>query len=145
MRWRALRSVRGKLYAILALTTVLALTVASAALLVFHLASERADAEQDLLTQADVIALASAPALAFADEVAAVESLSVLRARPTVRAAALYDVQGRLLVSWFPNGGDGAVPPQAQAPGLQLDGDLAVAWRPVRLRQERVGTLYLRM
>ncbi len=145
MKARFLRSVRGKLYAILALTTVLALAVASVSLLAVHLVRELAATEQDVVTQADVLALASAPALAFGDERAASESLAILQARPTVRAAALYDAAGRLMASWTAGEDAPQVPPVPEAQGVRVDSDMAVAWRPVSLRGERVGTLWLQL
>jgi PAS domain S-box-containing protein len=139
------RSIRSKLNAILALTTLTALFVAGAALLVFDLRTELADTQQDLATQADVIALASAPALAFADRRVAAENLSVLRARRGVTAAALYDERGALFASYRRDDAQVDIPPRAGTPGVQVQGDWATVWRPVLAKQERVGTIWLQL
>jgi len=140
------RSIRSKLNFIVASTTLLALLVAGAALLVYDLRQNLRTLEQDLLTQADVIALASAPALSFSDPKVAAENLAVLRARPGVTAAALYDEGGALFASFDPPDRRGReIPGRAQAPGIRFDGDWALVWRPVMSNRERVGSIYLQV
>jgi methyl-accepting chemotaxis protein len=140
------RSIRSKLNVIVAVTTIVALGVAAAALLLVDLRRGLDYARQDSVTQADVIALASAPALAFADRAVALESLSVLRARENVVAAALYDEAGRLFASYLREDADRVVVPQrSRAVGVVVDGEHATAWRPVLSSRERVGTIWLQV
>jgi PAS domain S-box-containing protein len=140
------RSIRSKLNLILAATTLVALLVAGAALLVYDLRHNLRTLEQDLVTQADVIALSSAPALSFSDPNVAAENLAVLRARPGVTAAALYDERGALFASFRPPEREGRdIPPRAQEAGLQFDGDWAMVWRPVLSHREKVGSIYLQV
>ncbi|KQT10210.1 ATP-binding protein [Ramlibacter sp. Leaf400] len=140
------RSIRSKLNSILATTTLVALVVAAIALLVVDLRRELADINEDLLTQADVIALATAPALAFADVRVATENLAVLRAKQAVVAAALYDESGALFAIYRrPEAGGFDIPQRPQAFGVTVEGDWASAWRPVVLNRERVGTVWLQM
>ncbi|HEY1225685.1 MAG TPA: PAS domain-containing protein, partial [Ramlibacter sp.] len=138
-------SLRRKLNAILVATTLTALLLASLALFVIDLQRELGDTEQDLVTQADVIALASGPALAFKDARVATENLAMLRAKDSVRAAALYDENGALFASFVPDASSGDLPARAAGPGVQVRGDWAVAWRPVVVNRERVGTVYLQL
>ncbi|TFZ08589.1 ATP-binding protein [Ramlibacter humi] len=141
---RSARSIRTKLNVILVATTVAALLLAALALLAVDLRRGLVDTEQDIVTQADVIALASAPALAFADPRVAAENLAVLRARSSVVAAALYDDTGKVFAIYRRDEADAlAVPPRAQRAGVALEGDWAVAWRPVMSGRERVGTIWL--
>ncbi|TFZ00526.1 response regulator [Ramlibacter henchirensis] len=140
------RSIRSKLNAILATTTLIALLVAAAALVVFDLRRELADIHEDLVTQADVIALATAPAVAFADARVALENLSVLRAKQSVVAAALYDERAALFATYRRPGSEGVeIPARTQPSGVTVEGDWAVVWRPVLLNRERVGTVWLQV
>lgn len=144
--FRRARSIRSKLNAIVAITTIVALAVAAAALLLVDLRRGLADARQDSVTQADVIALASAPALAFADRAVALENLAVLRARDNVVAAALYDESGMLFASYRrDDAGDVSVPQRAAADGIEVHGDRATTWRPVGSSGARVGTIWLQV
>jgi PAS domain S-box-containing protein len=144
MKLARARSIRSKLNFILIATTLVALFVAAAALLAFDLRKQRQAIEQDLVVQADVIALTSAPALAFSDPKVAAENLSVLRAKPGALGAALYDEKGDLFASYRP-GGAGALqlPGSARATDLRVEDGSAIAWRPVMSNNERVGTIYL--
>ncbi len=143
------RSIRSKLNLALATTALVALVLAALALLVVDLQRELGDMREDLVTQADVIALASAPALAFSDPTVAAENLAVLRARSGIAAAALYDERGRLFANYRRDGSE-RIPPQpdaaaAAAGEVQVDGNWAVVWRPVVSGQERVGTIWLQL
>ncbi|WP_427911866.1 ATP-binding protein [Ramlibacter sp. MMS24-I3-19] len=138
-------SIRRKLNAILVAATLTALLLTSLAVFVLDLRRDLADTKQDLMTQADVIALASGPALAFKDPRVASENLAMLRAKDSVRAAAVYDERGALFASFVPDPESGEVPARAAAPGVQVRGDWAVAWRPVVVNRERVGTVYLQL
>ncbi|AEG92748.1 ATP-binding protein [Ramlibacter tataouinensis] len=139
-------TLRQRLDRILSGTTLLALGVAGLALLAFNLGRELRYLEQDLVTQGDIVALASSAALAFDDTRAAAEALSALRANPSVTAAALYDTQGELFASFFQAQGQRQLLPEGpDGWGRRLDTRAAVVWRPVELRGERVGLLYLQV
>ena len=147
MKTPSRRSIRRKLNAILATTTLLALLLAAIALVVVDLRRELDDIREDLVTQADVVALTTAPALAFSDPRVAAENLSVLRAKQTVVAAALYDERGALFASYSRPDVEVTIriPPKAQSSGVSVEGDWATTWRPVTLNRERVGTVWLQM
>ncbi len=145
MKLAGIRSIRSKLNAILALTTLTALVVASTALLLVELRRDLEDTRMDVVTQADVIALASAPALSFADPRVASENLAVLRAKPTVVAAALYDDRGALFASYRKDGAESQVPVRAAQPGVDVSGDWASTWRPVVVNSEQLGTIWLQV
>ena len=135
------RSIRRKLLSVLTLTTLFALVVAGLALLAIDLRARAKAAEQDLVTQADIVALSSSAALAFDDRRVAAENLRVLRAKPNVVAAALYDARGELFASYTV---DGAEPPRhAQRDGASIAGEWVRVWRPVMAKEERAGTVYV--
>ena len=144
MRLPADWSLRRKLNFILAATTLLALLVAGAALVLFDLRSQLHAIEGDLVTQADVMALVSGPALTFDDPKVARENLSVLRVKRNVVSAALYGARGKLFAAFQPQADESeAIPPQAQAPSVGIDHEWVRVWRPVTAGGERIGTVYL--
>jgi PAS domain S-box-containing protein len=138
------RSIRQKLNVILVVTTLLALLVAGVALVLFDLRNQARTLEQNLITQADIIGLASSSALAFDDRKAAAENLTVLRADPSIAAAALYDKNGQLFAAFQPvERGSVKIllyPPPA---GVSFDSEWVVASRPVVQDRETIGTVYL--
>src|SRR5215207_4705437 len=88
------RSVRRRLVLSMLATTCIALVVAGAAMLY-----ERTLLD-DLSTQADILGRATAAALTFDDSRAAEENLGMLRAKPIIRAAALYNARGVLFATY---------------------------------------------
>ena len=76
MKLPGARSIRQKLNFTLMATTLLALVLAGIALVVFDLRSQLRTIEDDLTTQADIMALVSGPALAFEDPKVATENLT---------------------------------------------------------------------
>jgi PAS domain S-box-containing protein len=145
MNWLRTRSLRSKLNAILLATTATALVVAATALLLVDLRRELRDTEQDMVTQADVIALSSAPALAFGDARVGRENLAVLQAKRTVTAAALFDERGTLFATYASGPEAPRFPLKAEQPGVRIEGDWGVVWRPVLSNRERVGMVYLQV
>src|SRR4051812_18448234 len=91
-----IRSLRSKLLMVVLATTITALAVAGAALMVYELRSYEETRVSELVTFADVLGAAVAPALAFNDRSEAEDNLSLLRVRPSILAGALYDSGGGL-------------------------------------------------
>jgi signal transduction histidine kinase len=83
-------------------------------------------------------------ALAFDDTRLARENLALLRTRPTVRAAALYDENDKLFASYMAPGEELAFPPQPGKDGYVRDGDDLVLYQPISENGEKLGTIYLR-
>ena len=81
-------------------TTLAALLLSAAVLLLYELRSDRASWVQDLHTQADLVARASLPVLNTADRQAARENLALLQRKPQIDAAGLYDTQGQLVAAY---------------------------------------------
>ncbi len=143
MLTRVTRSVRGKLLAVVIVTTCAALAVAASALIVYDVRSYEHARMSDLSTLADVLGAASGPALAFHDAVEAAENLGLLRVRPTILAGALYDAEGRLFAAYAKEKLGAARPPPDADVHQSIEGDRLSLWKPVFERGERVGTLYL--
>jgi signal transduction histidine kinase len=135
--------IQRKLVLIAMATTGGALLLAGAALVYFDLASFRKDMAGDLTTLADIVAQNSTGALTFHDPADAGDVLRSLQPQTSVVAAAIYDAQGRLFVS-FDRQRRSRVPPRPKRDGAAfVPGGLEV-FRPVVLQGERIGTVYLR-
>ena len=88
---KPITSIRQKMMLVVMTTTVVALLLSATALLIYDLRTYRASWLVDLKTQADLVAQSSVPALAFDDARVAGENLALLRLRPQIETAAIYD------------------------------------------------------
>lgn len=120
------------------------LCVATAALFTFQVLNFRSNFQRDTATLAVIIANNSTAALAFNDDKTAAEIVGALQAKPSVVAASLVLPNGSLFAH-FGEAEDARARSQFPPPGEQrfAEGHLLVT-QPVTLKNERVGTLYLR-
>jgi PAS domain S-box-containing protein len=139
---RPARSIRHKLNRLLAVTTLMALVIAGIALALVDVRSRATTIREDMVTQADILALSSRAALAFDDKRVGAENLSVLRAKADVVAAALYNADGAVFASYRAQG-DAAVPPRPARDGATFDRDYIRVARPIFSNDERIGTVYI--
>ena len=138
------RSVRHKLFFGVLLTTVAALLVAGLSLLVFDLHTLKDTMAGDLDTQAEIIGRACVPALQFDDTKVANDNLALLKARPEVDAAALYDPKGVIFASYVRQGAGAETLPQL--PGedaVHFSGQDVVIFHRIITANEIVGSIYL--
>jgi signal transduction histidine kinase/ActR/RegA family two-component response regulator len=110
----------------------------------YEILDERRGVASVLTILGDVVAENSTAALAFADESAARNVLGTLAAEPHVVAAALYDAEGQLLAAYERGGERATLPAAPLADGHRFEEGGLVVSRPVLLRNERIGSLYLR-
>ena len=141
-----MKSVRGRLVLVMLVTTMTALMVAGAALLLHDLQVYRSALLDDLRTQAEILGRASSAALAFRDTDVARENLSLLKAKPAIRAAALYNTKGELFAVYVRGGttSNPDIPGVADAPGERVAGDAATIMKPIALDDKPLGTIYLK-
>src|SRR5205807_4073809 len=123
-------SVRQKLLAVVLLTTLTALLVAIAVMVGFDLRNYRQSLISDMTTQAELLGRTTAPALTFDDPRVAQENLELLRYRPKIRAAAIYDARGRRFAS-FAQEGASNFPKFPEADGAYVEGGELVAFRRI--------------
>ncbi len=138
-------SLRRKLTLVVMVTTLVALLLAATVMLVHDVRNYRQAWVDDLMTQANILALTGAPALAFNDPKAARENLAALRVRPRVLSAAMYARDGALFAAYTREGGK-TPPPRLQAAGESVTisgGELQLTY-PVEQNGEHLGTIYLR-
>ncbi|MDB5868579.1 MAG: putative histidine kinase, hybrid [Polaromonas sp.] len=138
------KSIREKLNFILVVTTLVALLFAGAALIAFDLRSQLKLIEKDLVTQANIVGLVSSSALAFSDEKVATENLSVLRAKSSVTAAALFNERGSVFAVFSPPEREGpAIPARARPQSVTVGWESVEVWQPIVLNREQIGMFYL--
>lgn len=138
------RSLRTKLLGVVLLTTFVALAVALSAMVVHDLRDYHRAWTEDMRTQAELLGRATAPALAFDDPKAAGENLALLRLRPQVRAAAVYNARGALFASYAAGGARGELPQLPEADGVGVRDRELVVFRRIVEEGEILGTVYLR-
>ena len=137
-------SIQRKLNVIVMTTTFFALLMAGTAVVVFDVRNQIATLKSDLVVQADIVALASTSALTFDDTRVARENLAMLRARPAISSAAIYNAQGQLFATFASGDADGGPAPiQAPAVGVQLDRNWVTVARPVISNRDTIGTVFL--
>jgi signal transduction histidine kinase/ActR/RegA family two-component response regulator len=138
------RSIREKLVTIVMSTTLAALVVSVGTVVAYDLRGYQRSLENDLATQAELVGHMTSAALAFDDARLARENLALLRTRPSLRAAALYDEKGKLFAAYMAPGEAVSFPNRPGKEGRVRDGDDVVMFKPIRENGDVLGTVYLR-
>lgn len=134
-----------KLMLIALLTTGGALLLAGFALIYFNVVRFKDEMKRDLISLADIVAQNSTAALSFRDPAAETETLTALGVRRSIVGAAVYDLDGQVFVHVEPNGGGGGrVPPHPGPEEARFEDSALTVFRPILLKGERIGTVYLR-
>jgi signal transduction histidine kinase len=137
------RSIRHKLALVVLATTLSALVVTGIALVVYDLRAYREAGFNDLNTQADILGRASAAALAFDDPKAATENVQLLKAKPEIASAAIYNAKGKLFASYTRRDLDIALPTLPGAEGARVEGAHFVVFKRIVENNEILGTVYM--
>jgi signal transduction histidine kinase/ActR/RegA family two-component response regulator len=137
-------SVRGRLMAVVLISTIAALLVTGTAMLVYDLHTYEQTWVSDLTTQADLLARSSGAALAFHDPQTAQDNLGALRIRPKVSAAAIYGLNGHLFAQYRRNATVKKIPGTPSDDGHWIEGRSLNLFYPISANGERLGTIYLR-
>lgn len=99
----------------------------------------------DLTAQAQILGRSSAAALAFDDPATLRGNLDLLKLRPAIAAAAVYDAKGRMVARYqAADAGAWPLPKLPESDGLSIDGDRIEIFSRVIEQQEIVGSIYLR-
>jgi PAS domain S-box-containing protein len=136
--------IQRKLVGFIFLITLTVLLGSNLALFVYESRISKQTTTQSLKTLADIIASNSTAALIYDDPQLAEEIISGLRAEPDVRAAALFDKQGRIYASYPSELPFSAFPKTPQPDGARFSFRELILFQPVIQGNNRVGTLYLR-
>lgn len=139
------RSVRQKLFLVVLTTTFIALAVAGISMVIYELRNYEESWTNDLATQAEILGRASAPALAFEDPKSAHEYLLLLKARPKIHAAAIYNARGALFAKYVrPGIPDFVFPKLPELDGSRVEGSELVLFRRISDNDEILGAVYLK-
>ncbi len=137
------RSVRQRLVSITLFTSAAAIALTCIGFGSYEYFASRNRLFEQVNTLARIIATNSTAALAFQDERDARSVLAALRSEPTIKAAALYDAQGNLFVS-FPSEPEEKIPDQPGLEGFEFINGYLQGYQPVReLADQTLGSLYL--
>jgi signal transduction histidine kinase/ActR/RegA family two-component response regulator len=136
-------SVRSKLILMAVATTVVALLSAGIAMLLVDLRTFQRYWVDDLTTQAEIVARVTAPAVSFNDVTGATQSLTLLRVRPQIEAAAVYTNNGTRFATYARPGAEPHFPARPEAEGYRIERGELVMFRNIVENGEQVGTVYL--
>ena len=137
------RTIQSKLRMIVALTVVVALLPACAAILVYDRLETRASMLRDVTTLAGIFGSNSAAALSFEDAKTAAELLAGLRAKPSIDAAVLYQPDGKVLAAYRRAGTPIRPAPPLRQFGSWFEPGFLKLVDGIRFRGEMVGAIYL--
>lgn len=135
--------IRQKLRIIVMGTTMAALVLAGAGILVLDSVLFRDYLSRDVSAMASIVVDDSSAALAFNDPAAAAEILNALRARPHIVSACIYRTDGTVLATYAGPGGKGMCEPPGGVAGTRFTGQNLIETRPVMLRGRRIGSFAL--
>jgi signal transduction histidine kinase len=138
------RSIRHKLALVMLATTFTALIVTGAALVIYDLRAYRDAGISELTTHAEILGRAAAPALAFNDPKAAHEYLRLLRAKPELAAAVIYDARGRQFATYTRRNLDLPLPRLPEPDGAWIEDQDIVLFKRIIENNEILGTVFLR-
>jgi signal transduction histidine kinase/ActR/RegA family two-component response regulator len=113
-------------------------------MIVYDLRSYRHALLDDLATQAELLGHMTSPALTFYDVRLANENLALLRTRPDVRAAAIYDASGKLFASYRAQDAGQPIPARPGAGQPRIEDGQVVVYQRIEEKGEFLGTVFLR-
>jgi signal transduction histidine kinase/ActR/RegA family two-component response regulator len=137
-------SLRTKLVGLILVTTLVALTVALCAMIAYDLHLVQRQSLAELETQAELLGRTTAPALQFDDPKVAQENLELLRFRPEIQAAAIYDAHGRTFAKYAANPAQDRFPSLPESADARTQGRSLVLFKRIDDGGQILGTVYLR-
>lgn len=136
-------SIKVKLNLLVLFTTSAALVLAAVLLAINDTNSFRQSLAKDITTLARVVGYNSASALDFGGKADATNTLAALEARPSIRAAALFDKDGDLFAMYTPPSRKGVETEPALRPdGAYFEDGRLMVFAPV-VKEGRMGTIYI--
>ena len=136
-------SVRHKLRLLIMVAVTAALLCACAAILFYDHVAARDSMQNDLEVMAEMLGTNSTAALSFGDEKAAEEILSSLGAKRQIVAAKLLAAGGQTFAEYRRAFAPASIMPAIKADAVWFEKQRLVLFKPVVMRGEKLGTLYL--
>jgi signal transduction histidine kinase/ActR/RegA family two-component response regulator len=137
-------SLRAKMLAVILVTTLIAVAVALCAMIAYDLRLFQGKSVAELETQAELLGRTTAAALEFDDPKVAQENLQLLRFRPEIQAAAIYDARGKIFAKYSSNAGHDHFPKLPEASGARTEGRNLILFQRFEDEGQVLGTVYLR-
>jgi signal transduction histidine kinase/DNA-binding response OmpR family regulator len=138
------QSISRKLVLGVLVTTLTALLVACASMLVLDIRNYQTGWADDLRAQADILAEVTKPALEFNDVKVAQENLLQLRARPLIVNAAIYRADGSVFASYGKTAQDmQRLPKRMPRAGNTIDGGQIAVATTMQRNGDLIGTVYV--
>ena len=134
-----------KLTLVIMLTCVVSLLAACAAFVLFDIYQFRQGEIRELEAQVKMVSSATAVALARADEPAVGASLTGLKSREQVVAAAVYDSGGSIIAHYIKRESGERIPATPTTLLNRFSGNYLVVSRSIVAGDRRVGTVYLKV
>ena len=141
--WARPRTLRDKLIRVVLLTTLVTLALAMLAVGANTLRLHHRNLVADMRIQSELLGHMTVPALAFDDKQLARQNLDLLRLRPQIAAAGIYDAQGQLFASYQRGGRQRALPASAMGDAQRIEGSALLLSTPIRNEGGVIGTVYL--
>jgi len=139
------RTVSRKLVSVALLTTLVVLVLSIAALCAHTLRTDYRRLSADMRVQSELMGHMTAPALAFHDRALARNNLHLLRLRPEVLGATLYDHQGHVFATYTAPEQPVREPGEVEQDGVRLEGGEMVVFSRIVQDKDVLGTLHLRV
>ncbi len=141
----AKRSISNRLMLVIMATTLTALVAYAIVMLAYDLSTYRDSVIKDLTTQANIIAEVSTPALEFNDPATGKENLDLLRTRPMILRAVLYDNTGAIFAEYTNDGElESTPPPQPQTNNETIiDSNRIQVWQQIVKNDLPLGAVYI--
>ena len=138
------RSIKRKLQLMIMLVVFAALAVNCGLFLAWDTAALRSTKLADLQVLADLVAGNTTAALTFNDSNSAADTLKILSVKPHLRAACIYNADGKPFASFIRSGSRGVVLPLvARSEEQAFASDRLTLFRPITLDGQFLGTIYL--
>src|SRR2546427_47605 len=134
--------IKRKLMLIILLASGIVLWVAFAAFIGYDVFWFRRNMVTDLTTLAETIAANNASALYLEVPERAESSLALLKAKPNISVACIYNTTNGIFAS-YPTNTVPTVPPKLEPGGHRFDKRGLVIFQPIMFRGEQIGTVYL--
>ncbi len=139
------RSIGVRLSLLIALNSSVALLSAGFALFGYESFLQRGAVSRELSAKAGIIAESSTAALSFTDERAAGQTLAALRGDSGVVQGIIYDRNNRPFSRYVRTGLPSRSPmPPIRQSGVYFEDGAVLVFQPIRLGDERIGTIFLK-
>jgi signal transduction histidine kinase len=136
-------SIKRKLTSVIMLTSTIVILLTCICFIIIETFTFRKYLVENMSTLAQIVAANSTASIAFENVVDANETLSSLKTREDVVAAAIYDKSGKLFAKYPPDTKE-AFPLLTETSGHHFEGSFLIFFHPIVQANSHLGTLYIK-